>query len=238
MKTQKEKTLLEKIAKAEDLISQEVEKARKDGKNYTFAFSGGKDSAVLAHIASKVLGFDTPILAILSDTEFIETYEYVFDFARDHSFDLTVDFYNNDPSKPESASKENKTQKFRDVFERDNIEVWFSGIRKDEATTRLDIQDVEEVDGIRKINPIADFTEKDIWRYLAIYDVDVNPAYRSGYRSLSCKLSSVVEKDGSEPERAGRWKGTENEGKECGIHSCSLRNKKDGDEKKNDTKND
>lgn len=216
-------TLLEKIAKAKKLI---LEYTKKYPDKTSFAFSGGKDSAVLAHIAYTCLSGhareNMRVDAVLSDTEFEETHQYIAEFAAMYKVkNLNRHFYVNDPEKPEEASKGNKTEKFREVLA--DVDCWFSGIRRDEGATRTEIQDVEELDGLVKVNPIADFTEKDIWRYLAIFRVPVNKAYQGGYRSLSCKLTSVPEQSGDEPERGGRWKGSAYCGGECGIHSESLR---------------
>lgn len=216
-----ELTLLQKIEKARKLI---VEYTKKYPNN-SFAFSGGKDSTVLLHIALSTLGgharASIRIDAVLSDTEFEETHNFITEFAQTYQTKINRHFYLNDPDKPEEASKDNKVEKFKDVLA--DVDCWFSGIRRDEGATRHEIEDVEERDGLIKVNPIADFTEMDIWRYLAIYRVPVNRAYRDGYRSLSCKLSSEPEQSGDEPERGGRWKGETCEGGECGIHSKSLR---------------
>lgn len=216
-----EMTLLEKIEKAKNLIKEYVEKYPE---RHSLAFSGGKDSAVLGHLACEALGDGRKQLridAVLSNTEFDETLEYIKEFSDVYGVEIRQHFYENDPNKPEEASKDNKTDLFKKVMA--DVDCWFAGIRRDEGATRTEIKDVEERDGLIKVNPIADFTERDVWRYLAIYRVPVNRVYVHGYRSLSCKLSSKPEQRGDEGERAGRWHGSTCEGGECGIHSKSLR---------------
>ena len=102
---------------------------------------------------------------------------------------------------------------------------WFAGLRKSESKSRAEIEYVVSSDrfGKVKVNPILDFTELDIWRYLAINKIPVNPLYRKGYRSLGCLPCSAKEKDENEEERAGRWKGTKKVCGECGIHSFPKR---------------
>lgn len=221
-----ELTLNQKVEYAIDLIKAAV----KANPKHTFAFSGGKDSAVLLHLAIQATkDLECPLRrtemridAVLSDTEFDETHDYIYEFAKTYDVTIRRHFYFNDPSKPEEASKQGKVDKFKEVLA--DVDCWFSGIRRDEGATRTKIKNIEEHDdSLIKINPIAEFTEKDVWRYLAIYGVPVNKAYQQGYRSLSCKLSSVAEKSGDEAERAGRWAGTKDQGCECGIHSQSLR---------------
>ena len=101
-----------------------------------------------------------------------------------------------------------------------NLDCWFAAIRADEGATRKDIQPVENTDGLVKVNPLWNWTEKDVWRYIALNQIPVNPLYLE-YRSLSCKFCSAKEEDENESERAGRWKGTNI--KECGIHTQSLK---------------
>ena len=69
-----------------------------------------------------------------------------------------------------------------------------------------------------KINPILEWTEADVWRYIACNNIPVHEWYKRGYRSLGCEpCTSLIGDD--EPERAGRWRGTSKEGGECGIHT-------------------
>ena len=89
-------------------------------------------------------------------------------------------------------------------------------------TLNLDYREVEVKGGLIKINPILQFTELDIWRYLAMNSIKVNPLYKKGYRSLGCEPCSIIVSD-NEPERAGRWQGTSKCGGECGIHTRILK---------------
>jgi phosphoadenosine phosphosulfate reductase len=216
-----EMTLKQKVDKALQLIRETA----RQYPNFSVAFSGGKDSTVLLYLVGIALGGHVRktlrVDAILSDTEFDETHAFIAEFERAYQFEIRRHFYINDPAKPENASRENKVEKFKTVMA--DVDMWMSGIRRDEGATRVEIKDVEETDGLVKVNPIADFTETDVWRFLAIYHIPVNKAYRDGYRSLSCKLSSTPEERGDEPERGGRWKGSTCEAGECGIHSQSLR---------------
>ncbi|MBS3090143.1 phosphoadenylyl-sulfate reductase [Candidatus Pacearchaeota archaeon] len=103
-----------------------------------------------------------------------------------------------------------------------DLDAWITGLRKTEGQTREDYQEVEVKGGLVKINPILQFTELDIWRYLAMNNIKVNPLYKKGYRSLGCEPCSIIVPD-NEPERAGRWQGTSKCGGECGIHTRILK---------------
>ena len=104
-----------------------------------------------------------------------------------------------------------------------DLDAWISGLRRDEGETRVGFEYIETKGNLDKVNPILDFTELDVWRYLAIYNIPVNPLYEQGYRSLGCLKCSTPEEDETESERGGRWQGTEKQGKECGIHQAILR---------------
>jgi|TARA_B100001964_G_C14197692_1_gene584222 phosphoadenosine phosphosulfate reductase len=107
-----------------------------------------------------------------------------------------------------------------------HLNAWLTGLRNTEGQTRKDYKEVENDrsgPGLVKINPILTFTELDVWRYLAINNIPVNPLYGEGYRSLGCAPCSKIVGD-DEPERAGRWKDSSKCGGECGIHTRNLRN--------------
>ena len=208
-----EMTLNQKVEHAEQIIRENIIKYPL----HAFSYSGGKDSDVLLHIARKAIGYAPQAFAVLADTEFEVTEWHV---QSRQNINLKVFRYTN-PKDPADCCRSKKVEKFKEATAK--LDCWFSGIRADEGITRANFKEIEERDGLVKINPILGFTETDVWRYLAINGVPVNPAYRDGYRSLSCSRCSVPETSTDEAERAGRWKGTKNEGCECGIHTKSLR---------------
>ena len=208
-------TFLDKVQQAKQLISESIQKYPK----IVFACSFGKDSMVSLHLIISVKK-DIPVFCVLSNTEFPETYEFAKKTAAFYHLNYTEYHYNQVGTGAECCGAP-KVAMFKKALA--SYDAWFSGIRKNEGITRVNFEKVEDKGGLIKINPILDFTELDVWRYLAIYDVPVNPKYRDGYRSLSCALCSTKEIDESESERAGRWKGTIKEGGECGIHTSMLR---------------
>jgi len=94
---------------------------------------------------------------------------------------------------------------------------WISGIRRDQSSTRAttELAQWNERHNLLKINPLAYWSERDVWRYIHAHDVPYNHLLDQGYPSLGCTpctRPSTVEGD----QRAGRWSGF---GKtECGIH--------------------
>lgn len=94
---------------------------------------------------------------------------------------------------------------------------WISGIRRDEAATRVSTK-VVEWDAKRqmvKVNPIAAWTQDDVDNYMSDNGVLINPLHYDNYPSIGCAPCTRQVADGEDP-RSGRWSGM---GKtECGIH--------------------
>jgi len=97
-----------------------------------------------------------------------------------------------------------------------NTVAWITGRRRDQATTRADMPVFErDKQGRLKINPLASWTRKESWAYVAEHSVIYNPLHDQGYPSIGDEPITTPVAEG-EDERAGRWRGT---GKtECGIH--------------------
>jgi len=115
-----------------------------------------------------------------------------------------------------------KVKPTRQAIEEMNVACWVTGLRCTEGRTRTDFQEIEERDvGLMKLNPILIWHEREIWQYLALHQVPVNPLYLKGYRSLGCEPCTRIVS--SPDERAGRWLGTSKCGGECGIHTRPLK---------------
>ena len=208
---------LDKVKRAKELILDSYIKYP----DIIVGSSFGKDSMVTLHLVLDALGHSNiPIFGIMANTEFQETYDFADKMAkkwnlnyREYRFEQEGDGAN--------CCAGPKVQATKDALK--EVSAWISGVRRTEGITRADFKEVEERGGLVKVNPIVDFTELDIWRYLALNEVPVNPKYKEGYRSLGCALCSFPEEDESETERAGRWKGTDKACGECGIHTATLR---------------
>jgi len=96
---------------------------------------------------------------------------------------------------------------------------WLTGLRREQSTTRTELapQAFDTVFGLEKFNPLADWSENDVWAYLRAYDVPYNALYDQGYRSIGCAPCTrpVIE---GEDVRAGRWWWENPDSKECGLH--------------------
>jgi phosphoadenosine phosphosulfate reductase len=97
-----------------------------------------------------------------------------------------------------------------------NHDAWITGLRRDENDFRRDTP-LHDQGEILKVNAIAFWTREDIWSYIAEKGLRYHPLYDEGYASLGCMPCTSK---GSGPERAGRFAGTENQGRECGLHTA------------------
>ena len=96
---------------------------------------------------------------------------------------------------------------------------WITGQRRAQSTTRAELA-VQEDDlghGMQKFNPLADWSEQDVWDYLRNNDVPYNPLHDRGYPSIGCEPCTRAIAPG-EDVRAGRWWWENPESKECGLH--------------------
>jgi phosphoadenosine phosphosulfate reductase len=96
-------------------------------------------------------------------------------------------------------------------------DAWVSGIRREQSPSRAGAKKVERSEryGVWKVQPLADWTEKDVWRYILQNDIPYNPLHDVGYRSIGC-IPCTRPTRPDEEERAGRWAGSDK--LECGIH--------------------
>ena len=93
------------------------------------------------------------------------------------------------------------------------VDAWVAGLRRDQSPSRADTPKLhwDEKHGLWKANPLADWSERDVWNYIAANDVPYNPLHDQGYGSIGC-THCTAPSDG----RDGRWAGSDK--LECGLH--------------------
>ena len=94
---------------------------------------------------------------------------------------------------------------------------WISAIRKDQTADRAQASVVQwdAKFNLVKINPLLQWTKKDVWAFITKHDVPYNPLHDHGYPSIGCWPCTQPVADGAD-ERSGRWAGKVK--KECGLH--------------------
>lgn len=96
---------------------------------------------------------------------------------------------------------------------------WITGQRRAQAATRssLAVHEDDPAHLMDKFNPLADWSEQDVWDYLRQHDVPVNALHAQGFPSIGCEPCTRAIEPG-EDVRAGRWWWENPESKECGLH--------------------
>ena len=191
----------EKVERSLELIDRAYQEF---GEGLVVANSLGKDSSAVWHLARQVR---PDIRGFIVTTRFKpkETKQFM---ADEVSRCPELQIFSNDQEIPEK------------LYETDPDRC--CEILKVEPTrTRTNYKEIEELDkGLIKLNPILIWYEREVWQYLALNQVPVNPLYAKGYRSLGCAPCTRIAQGAD--ERAGRWIGTSKCGGECGIHTKPL----------------
>jgi phosphoadenosine phosphosulfate reductase len=93
------------------------------------------------------------------------------------------------------------------------LDAWITGIRRDQSPARATAKKVEwdEQFGLVKVNPLADWSDKDVWREVHKLGLPYHPLHDQGYASIGC-IPCTNPGEG----REGRWAGTDKV--ECGLH--------------------
>lgn len=93
------------------------------------------------------------------------------------------------------------------------VDGWIAGLRREQSTGRRDAPKLQwdPKHGLWKANPLADWSEKDVWRYLYKHDVPYNDLHNLGYASIGCTHCT---RPGA--AREGRW--AQKSKDECGLH--------------------
>jgi phosphoadenosine phosphosulfate reductase len=104
------------------------------------------------------------------------------------------------------------------------LDAWMTGLRRDQGGGRAMIRKIaidHDHGGLAKLNPLADWTDEQVWHYIRTHDVPSHPLYRRGYTSIGCAPCTRPTREG-EALRAGRWWWEQDGVKECGLHGVTL----------------
>ncbi|WP_256205526.1 phosphoadenylyl-sulfate reductase [Calditerricola satsumensis] len=198
------------------------------GTKVALACSFGAEDVVLVDMLVKI-NPEVPIFYLDTDKHFRETYETRDRMAARYGISFVQ-------VKPALTLEEQAARYGDRLWERDpnlccnlrkveplkaflrDFDAWITGIRREQAPTRANARKVEwdAKFGVVKFNPLADWTFKDVWRYIHENDVPYNPLHDRGYPSIGCECCTRPVRPG-EDFRAGRWAGFNKT--ECGLHT-------------------
>ena len=97
--------------------------------------------------------------------------------------------------------------------------IWVTGLRRQQSKSRANLQleeDFKLPNGaiLRKLNPLAEWSTRDVWEYASAQAIPMLSLYELGYTSIGCAPCTSLPSDPDDP-RSGRWSGRK---LECGIH--------------------
>jgi phosphoadenosine phosphosulfate reductase len=193
------------------------------GERHYIACSFQKTSSVTLDLALKV-NPGARFFYLDTDVLFPETYE-TRDRLEQH-FGITFDRYHN-LTIAEQAERYGdelwkrdsdaccglrKVEPMREALS--SVDVWVSGIRRADSSSRATAPKFtwDKRFGLWKMNPLADWSERDVWNYIRDHRVPYNPLHDRGYPSIGCTHCTLPAAEG----RQGRW--AEAEKTECGLH--------------------
>jgi phosphoadenosine phosphosulfate reductase len=193
----------------------------------------GVTGMVIMHILYRELQPNPPVPVLFLDTlhHFPQTLELVNKSKETYGLDLRVYQALNADSRESFAQHygeklwENDVQKYHYVTKVEPLQrglnelktiAWITGRRRDQSDSRANIPVFQpDIKHRIKINPLANWTRKETWKYVLEQGVLYNPLHDQGYPSIGDEPLTTPVKAG-EDERAGRWRGSART--ECGIH--------------------
>jgi phosphoadenosine phosphosulfate reductase len=116
---------------------------------------------------------------------------------------------------PDACCGIRKVEPMREALS--GIDCWVSGIRRQDSETRAAAAKFgwDRRFGLWKLNPLADWTEAEVWDYINEKNLPYNPLHDAGYPSIGCTHCTRPPGEGGHP-RAGRWADAHKT--ECGLH--------------------
>jgi len=203
------------------------------GKKIIFASSLGAEDQVITEM---IAGIDKSVKVFTLDTGrlFPETYDTLqMTTAR---YGIPIEVYFPDAKHVEEMVRSRGINLFYESIENRKLcchvrkiepltraftgmDVWICGLRREQSVTRQDMKLVEwdVQNNLLKINPLIEWTEKQVWDYIKEKNIPYNKLHDKGFPSIGCQPCTRAIEPG-EDLRAGRWWWELPENKECGLH--------------------
>lgn len=207
--------------------------AEKFGGKIVFTSALGAEDQVITDLIWR-LKLDIPIVTLDTGRLFDATYQLMRETEK--RYDIHFKVYFPDRDSVENMVNEHGINLFRDSVEKRKLccgirkmeplrralsgfQTWICGLRREQSVTRSDVHiaDWDKGNQMIKVNPLADWSEVEVWEYIARHDVPYNQLHDQGYPSIGCAGCTRAVKR-NEDVRAGRWWWESPEQKECGLH--------------------
>jgi len=198
------------------------------GKGVAISTAFGAEGMSIIDIAARLRGSEFRLFTI--DTEFLfpETYNLMDRVEQKYGIAIERVFSLLSPDEqarvhgaalwtrdPDGCCNLRKVEPLRRKLS--ELDAWITSIRRDQTSSRAGAGKIEwdAKFGLVKINPIADWTSREVWRYIHDHDVPYNVLHDQDYPSIGCTHCTRSVRPGEDP-RTGRWSGFRKT--ECGLH--------------------
>ncbi len=204
-------------ASLSDTVREAVER---HGERLVLLCSFQKEESVLIDELLRIGAGETPVRIATIDTgvlfgETLQTWK-----AFEERYGIAIEVYDaSNPSNPWSGPEHccsiAKVAALEQALQ--GAEGWITGIRREQGPTRENTEPIEHdaKRDLHKYNPLARWSERDLWARIFERDLPYNPLHDQGYASIGC---APCTQPGT--GREGRWAGTEKT--ECGLHVGAL----------------
>jgi len=193
--------------------------------------SFGVQAAVMLHLVTQI---DPQIPVVFIDTGYLfpETYRFAEELTGRLGLNLKVFSPVLTPSRQEALygklweqgieglekyGRINKVEPMSRALRELGAHVWITGLRREHASTRGELQVVKQQNRVLKVHPIIDWTDRQVGEYLRQHDLPYHPLWEQGYISVGDVHSTTRFADGMRPEDT-RFSGLK---RECGLHELS-----------------
>lgn len=205
-----------------------VESALRSGGNICVTCSFQAEDMVVVDLVRRTLP-DVPVLFLETGYHFAEIYAYRDAMTARYGLNLVnvipqqtvaeqeAKFGLLYQSQPDQCCKLRKVGPLFSALE--PFDIWFTGLRRVQSPTRANLQAVDTFPlpsgkQLRKVSPLADWSDKEVWTYAREHEIPLVALYDSGYTSIGCEPCTAKPSDAANT-RSGRWGGRK---LECGIH--------------------
>ena len=191
--------------------------------------SFGAQSAVMLHLVTQVYP-DIPVVLIDTGYLFPETYRFVDELRDRLSLNLKIFRADMSPAWQEAKfgrlweqgldgieqyNQINKVEPMASALHSLQTGTWFSGLRRSQSGSRREIKIVQaHQKDVVKVHPIADWTDRQIYKYLKEHKLPYHPLWSKGYVSIGDIHTTQALKNTQSDEET-RFHGLV---RECGLH--------------------
>ncbi|MEL1265908.1 phosphoadenylyl-sulfate reductase [Pseudoxanthomonas putridarboris] len=195
---------------------------------HAMSSSFGAQAAVLLHMLTRQKP-DIPVILIDTGYLFPETYRFADELHERLGLNLKIyrplvsrawmearhgRLWEQGVMGIEQYNSLRKVEPMKRALKELGVGTWFTGLRRSQSSSRADAPLLQERDGRWKVNPIVDWTDRDVWQYMKQHDLPYHPLWEQGYVSIGDFHTTSRWEPGMREEDT-RFFGLK---RECGLH--------------------